>query len=138
MTQAPRSRQRGIALLFVLWIFMVLGVLALDFSHYIRDEAMASVNFSDETRGYYVALAGMNRALFDAIQERNSHPGTNQKTGGPPKKATDPAKEDEDQVPADGVWHPGDFADARYEVRMSDEEGLIPININFPNGTYHG
>ena len=138
MTRAPRSSEHGIALLMVLWIFMVLGVLALDFSHYIRDEAMASINFSDETRGYYVALAGMNRALFDAIQERNTNPGANQKTRGPKTKAPDATKEDEEQVPADGIWHPGDFAGARYEVRMSDEEGLIPININFPNGTYHG
>ena len=140
MSRAPRATQRGIALLLVLWIFMVLGVLALDFSHYIRDEAMASVNFSDETRGYYVALAGMNRALFDAIQERSTNPGPNQKTrGGTKAKSQDAVgKEDEEDIPADGVWHPGDFAGARYEVRMSDEEGLIPININFANAEYHG
>lgn len=140
MNRPPRTDQRGIALLLVLWIFMVLGVIALDFSHYIRDEAMASVNFSDETRGYYVALAGMNRALFDAIQERSANPGQNPGApGGVPRKSPDGVgKDDEEQIPADGVWHPGDFSGARYEVRMSDEEGLIPININFANPEYHG
>jgi len=34
---------------------MVLGVLALDFARYMRDDAMASVNLADETRGYYLA-----------------------------------------------------------------------------------
>jgi general secretion pathway protein K len=129
-----RPNERGIALLLVLWIFMVLGVIALDFSQYMRDEAMAAVNFSDETRGYYVALAGMNRALFDAAQERESNPG--QPRPGEPVQAPRPTKtkhmtddaDDESRVPADGVWHPGDFAGARYEVRMSDEGALIALN----------
>ena len=60
MTPSSRHpRERGIALLLVLWVFMVLGVLALDFARYIRDDAMAAVNFADETHGYYIALAGM-------------------------------------------------------------------------------
>src|SRR4030095_9694936 len=61
-------RQRGIALLLVLWAFMILGVLALDFGRYMRDDAMAAVNFADETQGYYVAVAAINRALLDAAR----------------------------------------------------------------------
>src|SRR6266704_3758672 len=67
---ARRRGERGVALLLVLWMFMVLGVLALDFARYMRDDAMASVNLADETRGYYLALAGMNRAIFDAERRR--------------------------------------------------------------------
>src|SRR2546422_10549142 len=65
-----RRRERGVALLLVLWIFVVLGVLAMDFARYIRDDAMAAVNFSEETRAYYIALAGMNRTIFDADRAR--------------------------------------------------------------------
>src|SRR2546425_12683448 len=61
-----RRRERGVALLLVLWIFVVLGVLAADFARYIRDDAMAGVNFAEETRAYYIALAGMNRTIYDA------------------------------------------------------------------------
>ena len=61
MTSPRHPRERGIALLLVLWIFMILGVLALDFARYIRDDAMAAVNFADETRGYYLALAGTSQ-----------------------------------------------------------------------------
>src|SRR5205807_931022 len=76
MTSA-RPRERGIALLLVIWVFMILGVLALDFAQYMRDDAMAAVNLAEETRGYYLALAGMNRSLFDAQQAfEHANPGS--------------------------------------------------------------
>src|SRR5437773_6739679 len=76
MTTEPARRrgERGVALLLVLWVFMILGVLALDFARYMRDDAMAALNFADETRGYYLALAGINRAIYDA--ERAHEKGT--------------------------------------------------------------
>ena len=77
----PRDRQRGIALLLVLWAFMILGVLALDFSRYMRDDAMAAVNFADETQGYYVALAGMHKALWQAKVAREENPATGMRDG---------------------------------------------------------
>lgn len=63
-----RRRQRGIALLLVTWVFMILGVIALDFSRYMRDDAIASLNLSEETRNYYVAVGAMNRAIYDLEQ----------------------------------------------------------------------
>src|SRR5262245_49674652 len=65
-----RLRERGIALLLVLWVFMTLGVIALDFSRYIRDDAMAAVNFAAETRSYYTAVAGVNFAIWQANLKR--------------------------------------------------------------------
>src|SRR5881409_1157277 len=79
MTRTERTRrrgERGVALLLVLWVFMILGVLALDFARYMRDDAMASVNLADETQGYYLALAGMNRAIFDAERRREKNQAT--------------------------------------------------------------
>src|ERR1700758_385109 len=108
---ARRRDERGVALLLVLWIFMILGVLALDFSRYMRDDAMASVNLADETYGYYVALAGMNRAIFDAERRREM-----QGPGAPPGTALATVQQqgphtlDEDEedegplVPVDGQW----------------------------------
>jgi general secretion pathway protein K len=136
-----RPRQRGIALLLVLWVFMVLGVLALDFSQYMRDDAMASVNFADETRGYYVALAGMNKAIWDAMRARDESGrgiGTPTQGGRPQRNGADHDDDgmggphlglrDDEIMPADGQWHQGDFAGAQYEVRITDESGKIPIN----------
>ncbi|MCW5893805.1 MAG: general secretion pathway protein GspK [bacterium] len=117
----PRDRQRGVALLLVLWVFMILGVLALDFSRYMRDDAMASLNLSEETRGYYLAIAGMQQAIYYHMLN-----------------ARQPADIDDDEdgttalparvTPADGEWHQGTIFGGRFEVKLSDEEGRISIN----------
>ena len=60
-----RGGQRGIALVLVTWVFMILGVLAFDFARYMREDAIAALNLAEETRNYYVAVAGMNRAIYD-------------------------------------------------------------------------
>ncbi len=143
-TEPPRRRgERGVALLLVLWIFMMLGVLALDFARYMRDDAMASVNLADETRGYYLALAGMNRAIFDAERRREKNgaaapPGTaaaalqgrgqGQGQGQGPHTLDQDEEDDEPLVPVDGQWHEGDFADGRWAVRMIDESGRLSLN----------
>jgi general secretion pathway protein K len=115
-----RAGERGIALLLVLWIFMILGVLALDFAQYIRDDAMAAVNLADETRGYYLALAGMNQAIYEAERVREEGPGVGGEELG---------EEEERQVPPDGRWHEGTFAGGRWAVCMSDEGGRVPLNV---------
>ena len=129
---ARRRGERGVALLLVLWIFMILGVLALDFARYMRDDAMASVNLADETRGYYLALAGMNRAIFDAQRRREKNgpaapPGTAAAALQGPH-TLDEDEDDEPLVPVDGQWHEGDFAGGRWAVRMIDETGRISLN----------
>ena len=130
---ARRRGERGVALLLVLWMFMVLGVLALDFARYMRDDAMASVNLADETRGYYLALAGMNRAIFDA-QRRREKNGPAAPPGAAPvalqqgPHTLDEDEEDDQLVPVDGQWHEGDFAGGRWAVRMTDEGGRISLN----------
>src|SRR2546422_4748582 len=87
-SRAGGRREHGVALLLVLWIFVVLGVLAVDFARYIRDDAMAAVNFAEETRAYYLALAGMNRTIFDADRARER---------AAPGAAAQPADIDEDE-----------------------------------------
>jgi len=134
-TSEPTRRrgERGVALLLVLWIFMVLGVIALDFARYMRDDAMASINLADETQGYYLALAGMNRAIFDAERRREANqatqPGAAAAAAGIPQGPHTLDEDDEGPlVPIDGQWHEGDFAGGRWAVRMIDETGRISLN----------
>lgn len=129
-----RPRERGVALLLVLWVFMLLGVLALDFAQYIRDDAMAAVNFADETHGYYVALAGLNRALYEIAQAKAANPAGAANAAVNAQQQQQQAhvglddEEPERLIPPDGEWHEGDFAGARWSVRINDEGGRIPIN----------
>ena len=133
-TEPPRRHgERGVALLLVLWIFMILGVLALDFARYMRDDAMASVNLADETRGYYLALAGMNRAIFDAERRREKNgpaapPGTAAAALQGPHTLDEDEEDEGPLVPVDGQWHEGDFAGGRWAVRMIDETGRLSLN----------
>jgi general secretion pathway protein K len=125
VTRASRRRERGVALLLVLWVFMILGVLALDFARYMRDDAMAAVNFAEETRGYYVALAGMNRALYEIEVGRDDAD-----AGG---TAADEDDDDGDLAagggafPVDGEWHEGTLGEGRFAVRVADEGGRISL-----------
>ena len=63
------GNQRGVALIVVLWMFIFLFVVAFDFSASVREEAAATHRFSDETQGYYLAVAGFERGLYDFIQQ---------------------------------------------------------------------
>jgi general secretion pathway protein K len=129
-TTRERTGERGIALLLVMWIFMVLGVLSLDFARYMRDDGQAAINFEEETIGYYVALAGMNRVIYEAQVARDqllTTPVTNADAERRPGR--DREDDDEDaRVPADGQWHDGEFAGRRYSVRLTDEGGRIALN----------
>ena len=133
----PRTRQRGIALLVVMWVFMVLGVIALDFSRYMRDDAMAGLNFADEVRGYYLAIGGMNRELLRALEARQAEHGRGPRAGGSTATAAD---RDTDQPElglehaasvADGQPIHGQLAGGQYVVTLTDEASKIPINT-FP------
>lgn len=122
---AQPDGERGVALIMVTWVLMVLGVLALDFSQFMRDDAMAGINFAEEAQGYYLALAGMNHALLQAVQGRETELGARSARGGVP------AEDDPDAPraqPVDGKWHQGKFASGEYSVRMTDEGGKIPLN----------
>ena len=106
--------QRGVALIVVLWIFIFLFVVAFDFSTSVREEATAAQRFSDETQGYYLALAGFQRGLYDFLQ---------QQPGGTPQ-LPDPNKRDL----FDGGWREENFGAGIFRVRLVDEGGKININ----------
>lgn len=109
---------------------MTLGVLALDFAQYMRDDAMAAVNIVEETRGYYVAIAGMNRAMYELLeaQEAGELAGFlrsdffSENAPQPSEGSLVPS------VPPDGQWHEGAFHEATYRVRITDEGGRLPLN----------
>ena len=107
------GNQRGVALIAVLWMFIFLFVVAFDFSASVREEAEATHRFSDETQGYYLAVAGFERGLYDFIH---------QASGGNPQ--ADPAKGDL----FDGSWREEKLGSGGFRVRLVDEGGKINLN----------
>jgi len=114
-----------VALLLVLWVFMVLGVLALDFGRYMRDDASAALNSVDETRGYYLAVGGMMKALWKLQLDRESgaHPANGVDAG-----AANQGSPDEWGEVCDGQPKTGSIGGGNYEVRCIDQGGLVSLN----------
>ncbi len=113
---APLRAERGVALMMVLWIFMVLTVLVAEFSRGMRDEAVATQNMAEDVQARGVALAGMSQGVYRALQARENN--TDDAT----------ADLDPDEWQADGTWHEGQYAGGTYSVRLIDEGGKIPLN----------
>ena len=104
---------RGVALIVVLWIFIFLFVVAFEFSTAAREEAGAAHRFNEETEGYYLAIAGFERSLYDFL---------NQKGGAP----TQPQEPKSDFF--DGLWREQSLGTGGYRTRFIDESGKININ----------
>src|SRR5262245_4654248 len=105
--------QRGVALLVVLWIFIFLLVVAFDFTASVREEATAAHRYSDETEGYYIALAGFERGIYEFLQQS-----TGRELVGTQKR--------EDIF--DGSWREEALGGGTLRVRWIDEGGKININ----------
>lgn len=142
------GRQRGAALILVLWTFAALTALAGEFARAMRQDAQSTRNFKEETVSHYIAVAAINEALY-AIQiyngELDVEDGTN-----PPiatgrendraarrarERAAENVEEDDPRILAiesllvgRGAWVEGEFAGVKYEVRAVEESGKVPLN----------
>jgi general secretion pathway protein K len=116
-TELPRlgaiANQRGVALIVVLWIFIFLFVVAFEFSQTVREEGTAALSYSDETQGYYLAVAGFQRGLYNFL---NQLPVRTQQT--------EPNPEDL----FDGTWREEKLGAGTYRQRLMDEGGKVNLN----------
>lgn len=99
------TRQRGVALILVIWVIALMGVLLGSFALIARTENLESRHLFDSVTARYAARAGLERAVF--------------------------ALRDPDQTQhwvGDGRPYDFDFGDAKVRVTLTDESGLIDIN----------
>ena len=108
------SSERGAALVIVLWIFILLFVVAFDFSASVREEGTATHRYAQETGGYYLALAGFQQGVYELL-----------KLSAQSGQAGVPAQ-GEDLF--EGNWKKGTLGEGVYEVRFVDEAGKINLN----------
>jgi general secretion pathway protein K len=113
-TTKPRwAHDQGVALIVVLWIFIFLFAVAFNFSVAVREEASAAHRFSDDTQGYYLALAGFQQGLYDLMHQAA---GIN----------LEEFKQKGDLY--DGQWREEKLGGGAYRMRFIDEGGKININ----------
>ncbi|MFQ5900517.1 MAG: general secretion pathway protein GspK [Thermodesulfobacteriota bacterium] len=61
------SNDKGVALMMVLWVMTLLFIIVMEFAYAMRMELWSAGNFKDDTEAYYLALAGINLALAEAL-----------------------------------------------------------------------
>ena len=108
------ASQDGVALILVLWVFIFLFVIAFEFSTAAREEGTAAQRFSEDTTGYYLALAGFESGLYEFLNQQSS-------TGSQTQQNT---KEDL----FDGEFREQKLGPGMLRVRLIDESGKININ----------
>ena len=64
--------ESGIALMLVLWVLTLLSVMVFEFCYTMRLEATIAHNFKEGARSYYIAQAGINRALIELVKAESA------------------------------------------------------------------
>ncbi|HEX9389681.1 MAG TPA: hypothetical protein VF928_00050 [Usitatibacteraceae bacterium] len=103
-------RQRGIALILVLWIITLLSLIALSFIATMRSEINIVANTMNRARAEAAANAGIQRALFELARPPNA----------------------EGRWIADGTAQTLNYQDASIRIVMTDETARIDINTANP------
>lgn len=112
----------GIALLLVLWAMALIGVLAVSGASSMRQEIQAVSNFKEEAEAYYLAIAGVQRAMTELLNaDRNEEPNSIQYDTWQETWKTNP--EAYEDVP---------LGKGSYRVTVVDEESKLPLNRATP------
>ena len=108
-TSAGKQRERGIALLVVVWVLALLAVLIVGFSGDARTELLLARNNYESAGARAIADTGVSLAIFGVL---------------------DPMPET--QWPADGRQRVLRYADGTIRVSVQDEGGKIDLNAAPP------
>ena len=99
------QKDRGVALLVVLWLLILLTIVVGVYAVLTRTEAMQARFLLDTTRARYAAEAGVHRAAFEMFNP-----------------------DMETRWVGDGRPYTVEFGTASIEIRITDESGKININ----------
>ncbi|MCX8119134.1 MAG: type II secretion system protein GspK [Desulfobacterota bacterium] len=117
------TRQKGVALIMVLWVMAILSVIVFEFSFGMRTELNMAGQFKEELQLYGMAEGGLHRAIVELIYLRD--PKIREKRKG--LKAEEVAAEKREWI-TDGRAYTVSFTGGRAEVRIIGEDGKININ----------
>jgi len=117
------DNENGIALFLVLWVLVLLSVIVGEFCYVMRTEVNITGNFKEATQAYYIAKAGLNRAIVELVRNARI-----------PIKVNDFESEEaetEQRLRVNTDIPPVTFGGGQFKVRVAGESGKI--NINTPD-----
>lgn len=121
------KNEKGIALFLVLWVLTLLSVIVGEFCFAMRTEVNITYNFKRQTEAYYIALAGVNRAIGELIRNEVIPPKANfAKIVGKEEEPEDEEKDDRWRINVD--IPPVPYGQGQFEVKIGNETGKININ----------
>jgi general secretion pathway protein K len=114
--------ESGIALFLVLWVLTLLSVIVGEFCYAMRTEVNVTRNFREQTQAYYIALAGINKAISELVRNDRI-----------PQKLETPESEAGEQEEKEARWRINTdievpFGPGKFEVTIGNESGKININ----------
>ncbi len=118
------KNERGAILLIVLWVLIIMTVMALQLSQSVRIEGMTADAYQQEVKAYYLARAGLNRALYHFLAAE-SQGRTLLSLQASVEVEPEPA---DVWIRADGSWFGENFGEGGYRTRVSDEGAKINLN----------
>ena len=114
------DNENGIALFLVLWVLVLLSVIVGEFCYVMRTEVNITRNFKESTQAYYIATAGLNRAIVELVRNVKIPPMVND--------AESDEAETEQRLRVNTDIPPVAFGEGRFKVRVAGESGKININ----------
>ena len=125
--------ERGVILLVVVWSLVVLMVIALELGRTARVEGISTDVYQQEAKTYYLAMAGLNHALYQLVRAGQQGRARQNRDGGGDRAQLDSNEQGPKECPdawrlGDGQWKNEFSGEGGYQVRVSDESGKININ----------
>jgi general secretion pathway protein K len=110
----------------VLWVLMLLTVIVGEFCFTMRTRVNITRNFKESTEAYYIAVAGLNRAIEEIIRQELTPPriaAVKSQTAAVPEEEAAPAWRMNTNIA------PMAFAGGEFEVRIENQSGKVNINM---------
>lgn len=116
------DNENGIALFLVLWVLVLLSVIVGEFCYVMRTEVNITRNFKEATQAYYIATAGLNRAIVELVRNARIPPKVND--------FESEEAETEQRLRVNTDIPPVTFGGGQFKVRVASESGKININTS--------
>jgi general secretion pathway protein K len=121
------KNERGAILIVVVWALVLLMAFATELAYTMRIEGQTADTYQQEVSTYYLAMAGLQRALYKWIQAQQRGITMLNQPGALGRRQ----QQDESQhiwSRGDGRWLSEEFGAGGYWVRVNDEGGKINLN----------
>lgn len=126
---AHPERQAGMALMLVLWVLVLLSVIAGEFCYATRTEVNTARNFKQETEAYYIAQAGMVRAIQGLLLQELRTAAVVTEVKEAEEEGAEEAIEWRINAPIPAV----PFGAGRFQVKIDNESGKVDLNSAGPD-----